>query len=257
MTGMNSLRYILSLFLSGHLKLGLQVIPILIRSRFASENKIVTATIGNVHVTAPSYSVLIELYNEIFVREIYSVALTNSNPLIIDGGANIGMATLYFKTKFPGATIHAFEPDARNFELLKTNVKANSLHNVIEIECALSDKNGSVPFFIASGHLNSSIADQSNIHVLSKRLSSVLGDSVADLVKLDIEGGEALVIQDLVLNQKLEQVRNFVIEFHPRWSGVTEDQFVKQFTGNGFTSRVIERSPITGDVVLHFHRPTL
>lgn len=42
-------------------------------------------------------------------------------PLIIDGGANIGLASLWFNRAFPEAQIIAVEPDADNFELLQKN----------------------------------------------------------------------------------------------------------------------------------------
>ena len=45
-------------------------------------------------------------------------------PLIIDGGANIGLATRWFATQFPDAKIAAVEPDAANFAMLKRNTEA-------------------------------------------------------------------------------------------------------------------------------------
>ena len=43
-------------------------------------------------------------------------------PIIIDCGANIGLASLWFAKVFPRAKIVAIEPEAGNFELLKRNV---------------------------------------------------------------------------------------------------------------------------------------
>ena len=45
-------------------------------------------------------------------------------------GANIGLATLYFRDKFPGAEILTFEPDMDTFGILEGNVKS---HNGIEL----------------------------------------------------------------------------------------------------------------------------
>ena len=42
-------------------------------------------------------------------------------PLIIDGGANIGMATIWFAQTFADATVIAIEPDQDNFDLLTRN----------------------------------------------------------------------------------------------------------------------------------------
>src|SRR5436190_22989208 len=48
---------------------------------------------------------------EIFVGEIYKF-IPGSGPItIIDCGANIGLASIYFKMKFPEARVMAFEAD--------------------------------------------------------------------------------------------------------------------------------------------------
>src|SRR5947208_3715840 len=42
---------------------------------------------------------------------------------IIDGGANIGCASVYFSIVFPKAEIFAIEPEKNNFSLLKINTE--------------------------------------------------------------------------------------------------------------------------------------
>src|SRR5688572_7182729 len=56
------------------------------------------------------------LFTEIFIHEEYQY-FTNiqSETIIADCGANIGMATLYFKWRSPYSIIHAFEPDPLAF----------------------------------------------------------------------------------------------------------------------------------------------
>ncbi len=44
-------------------------------------------------------------------------------PLIIDGGANVGLATRWFAAHFPGAKIAAIEPHPANFAMLKRNTE--------------------------------------------------------------------------------------------------------------------------------------
>jgi FkbM family methyltransferase len=56
-------------------------------------------------------------------------------PLIIDCGANIGLASLWFAAQFPNAIVVAIEPDDANFEMLQRNVKnrpnIRSLHSAV------------------------------------------------------------------------------------------------------------------------------
>ena len=56
---------------------------------------------------------------EIFRREQYRFETDAPAPFIVDCGANIGMATLYFKSLYPDATVLAFEPDPAAFACLQ------------------------------------------------------------------------------------------------------------------------------------------
>jgi FkbM family methyltransferase len=69
-------------------------------------------------------------------------------PLIVDLGANIGLASLYFAKNWPKARIIAVEPDERNFRLLKANIEGMS--NIKPIEGAVASENGAVQ--IANPH---------------------------------------------------------------------------------------------------------
>lgn len=54
----------------------------------------------------------------------YQAALASGKtPAIIDGGANIGCASVALATAFPDALVVAVEPDSDNFDLLKCNTK--------------------------------------------------------------------------------------------------------------------------------------
>jgi FkbM family methyltransferase len=64
------------------------------------------------------------------------------NKTIFDIGANHGLATIILAKQNPESTIYSFEPNPHIFNLLKTNVEANNLTNVILTNKAVhSDKN--------------------------------------------------------------------------------------------------------------------
>ena len=67
------------------------------------------------------------LYREIFARQQYYFRAETESPLILDCGANLGMASLYFKWLYPKARVRAFEPDPSTFELLKQNLARNGV----------------------------------------------------------------------------------------------------------------------------------
>src|SRR5665213_307274 len=45
-----------------------------------------------------------------------------SPKVIIDAGANIGLASIFFANKFPDAVIYALEPEVSNYAILEKNV---------------------------------------------------------------------------------------------------------------------------------------
>jgi FkbM family methyltransferase len=57
------------------------------------------------------------------IRRLYDALVSCGTPLILDGGANIGLSTLYFRKNWPQAHIVAVEPEVRNCDMFRTNTK--------------------------------------------------------------------------------------------------------------------------------------
>lgn len=53
---------------------------------------------------------------------------SSKRPMVVDVGANIGTASLYFLGNLPDISVLAVEPDAGNFELLERNVDGLDVH---------------------------------------------------------------------------------------------------------------------------------
>lgn len=164
------------------------------------------------------YSILLSLFEDMFLNDEYYVKLRR-NSTIVDLGSEIGLSVTYFKLTYPNAHILAFEPDPASFTLLRQNIDVNRMKNVKAYDCALSDKVGTLPFYIDSkvdGSLTMSLypaRQQRKITVNVKRLSSFLVGRV-DLLKMDIEGAELSVLKDLVKSRKIALIGNMVIEYH-------------------------------------------
>lgn len=162
------------------------------------------------------------IYKEVFVDEEYAFTSKHSAPYILDCGSHIGLSILYFKKKYPQATIVGFEPNPENFLILQKNIQANKLHNVSVIHGAVSDRTGktnlySSPISDGSWTWGDSIVSQhgnaGDIYrqVKTYRLSTYITQRV-DFLKLDIEGSEQSVL--LEIRDKLSQVSQMVAEFH-------------------------------------------
>src|SRR5579863_6633916 len=58
---------------------------------------------------------------KVFVDEEYKTPFSIKPKVIVDAGANIGMATLYYSQTYPEARILSIEPESSNFNMLKKN----------------------------------------------------------------------------------------------------------------------------------------
>jgi len=164
------------------------------------------------------------LWKNIFKKEEYKIDLNNFKPLIFDIGAHIGLATLYFKSKYPQAEIIAFEPNPQTAKIFRLNIKANHLKKVKVIEAAVWNKKGHKSLYVDKISKNpwtwgdslveniwgNKIPPQS-ILVKTLRLSSFLTKPV-DLLKLDVEGTEYAIIKESA--KKLNLVKNIILEYH-------------------------------------------
>lgn len=164
--------------------------------------------------------------NEIFCNGHYQFETDKKSPTIIDAGSNIGIAALFFKKCYPAAKIICFEPDPNAFAVLKLNVETNQLKDITLINAALSNVTGMIDFYgqiFASNPdaRGNSIIDAwgaqreiyHKIQVQSVELSSYIYSDI-DFLKLDIEGAEEQVLQELGVSTKLNLVKAMAIEFH-------------------------------------------
>jgi len=165
-----------------------------------------------------SLPALITLIDEILLRREYHFRSSSEAPVVIDAGANIGLATYYVHRMCKARKIVCFEPNPDTYDLLKTNSSANRWPT--ELHCAaVSTKDGHTPFVISNSMpLASAInprqhsSDEQTIVVPCVRLRSLL-DQPIGLLKIDIEGAEADVLEDC--EGALQSVENIFCEVHP------------------------------------------
>jgi len=189
---------------------------------------------------------LLFLFEEIFVHHCYRKVMKcrGNAPTIIDAGANIGLATLYFKMHFRSARILAFEPDPETFELLRTNLDTWGLTDVMLRNEALSDIDGQAQFSRGKrtagsliGHILSQNSDETaDFTIQTTRLSRFISQPV-DFLKIDIEGAEDLVFMDLEITHTLPMVRAFVVEYNHSAKKPVQD-FLKRLQDQPFSLAV-------------------
>ena len=154
-------------------------------------------------------------YKDGFIRQIYWFKAQRTDPLIVDGGSNIGMSILYFKHLYPNARIIGFEPDPRLFQILEENISQNAIRDVQLVKAALGSSTGEASFAPAGAAGRLSTGAQ--VTVPLQRLSDHLSGRV-DLLKLNVEGSELEVLQDAAATGSLANVSTLAIEYHG-WAG--------------------------------------
>jgi FkbM family methyltransferase len=164
-------------------------------------------------VDAPTF---LSSYEEIFVSEIYKFTSNKKKITIIDCGANIGLATIYFKMNFPDANILSFEPDPAIFSALKQNIDSFGYSDIICKNEAVSDKDNFLDFWSEGGHsgmITNKTGIENAVKVKATRLKSILKTyEQITFLKIDIEGEEVNVIPDIA--DELKKVDYLFLEYH-------------------------------------------
>lgn len=140
--------------------------------------------------------------NEVFCRHDYG---TTHPRVVVDVGANIGVAALYFLTRREDSVVHAFEPVATNLEALEQNL-APFGDRVRLDRRAVSPHGGPARFFVERVGRYSGLAEyythdleHDEVVVDTVRFTEVLDDVLRvegciDLLKVDTEGSESALL---------------------------------------------------------------
>lgn len=154
----------------------------------------------------PAYARLDACYRAILAR--------GRKPLIVDAGANIGAASLWFHRTFPEAIILAVEPDPENCAVLAENVKA--FPAIRPVRAALGGQPGKVSI---SGEGESwalqtrrDEAGEVDIVTIGQLLDEAGGDTEPFFVKIDIEGFEADVFDGAC--DWIDRIAGLIVEPH-------------------------------------------
>jgi FkbM family methyltransferase len=139
--------------------------------------------------------------------------------VIIDGGANVGLASIAFKNMFPGATIIAIEPDPENFEQLNKNLQPyKNIHTVQaglwnkKAHLKITDKYNEGKWGMVTEEIESA-APGSLTTVTIDELMERFSLQRIDILKLDIETSERELFAS-GYEKWLPKVKVIVIELH-------------------------------------------
>jgi FkbM family methyltransferase len=154
--------------------------------------------------------------NEIFCRKDYLADA--SDTVIVDFGSNIGISAAYFLTRNATAYTYLFEPLPTNVAKLKENLRPFEGRYEVR-EAAVGTSDGEVEFaWEESGRYGGVGAPHGNtltVPLVNSR--TVLEDVIAkhgkiDILKIDIEGLEAAVIENIPVEQA-RKIKKLYVEY--------------------------------------------
>jgi FkbM family methyltransferase len=160
----------------------------------------------------------ITVFYQVFLAKSYELNYRIEPKFIIDCGANIGLATVFFKNKFPNAKVIAIEPEDSIFKLLQENTqKYNDVHCV---KSGIWDKSanliikesndGNWVFTVEEVDYEneSTIAAISITEIMKKYKIDTI-----DILRIDIEGSEKEVFENN-FEYWLSKTKVLIIELH-------------------------------------------
>ncbi|MFH6785302.1 MULTISPECIES: FkbM family methyltransferase [Methylobacterium] len=168
------------------------------------------------------------VFEQVFVaREYESAALPSSARTIIDLGANVGYASIYFGLRYPEASITMVEPDRANLDAAIENTRALGPRVTAHHAAIWSDdgvvslrRQGEDGASLESwGFQTSRNAVPDGEVVPSMTMSSIMrasGCAEVDILKVDIEGAEIELMSDGDTGW-LSAVGMIIVETHDRF----------------------------------------
>jgi FkbM family methyltransferase len=161
------------------------------------------------------------VFEQIFLDDEYDIHYPPDPKLIVDAGANIGMAAVYFANRFPNATIISIEPEPGNYAVLQHNTaryeRIRNVHGGIWGQSAeIEVRNiGLREFGFVVVEVEQPTPSSFRGYTVDEILASSGFDRI-DILKIDIEGSEKEVFSAAV-DGWLGRVGVLILELHDRF----------------------------------------
>lgn len=133
---------------------------------------------------------------------------------VVDLGANVGYFGAFAMGQWPQASVVAFEPDPENAALHERTISLNGLGDRWHLERAAATSRAGELRFHATGDALAHADEDGDVVVAAMDVLPLIAK--ADILKMDIEGGEWEILEDQRFAASPPRV--VVLEHHPRGS---------------------------------------
>lgn len=177
------------------------------------------------------------ILNEVYFSLDYEF-FTDKEVIVFDIGANVGLATLFFSKKENVKQVFSFEPVEDTYTQAKKNFQLNPVDNqkIVVNNFGLAEEDKETFFVFDSDRKGRSGQrdDKKNILLLedsfkrkvalkeaSKILSPIieLNKESKFVVKMDCEGAEYEIFDNLIKSEVIKNIDIFMIEWHDKGAG--------------------------------------
>lgn len=177
----------------------------------------------------------VTLLRSILVDCEYDLRLSVEPRVIVDAGANIGFASVYFANRYPKARIIAIEPEPQNYRLLTKNIKPYS--NIQSINAALWHENAAVEVIdpglgnwgFRTCSAGAELSGPQRVGTVSAitldRIMAEFDLGFIDLLKVDIEGAEKEIFKRS--DGWMNRIGTIAMEVHEHLVAGSEDSVTK------------------------------
>jgi FkbM family methyltransferase len=154
-------------------------------------------------------------FTQVILGAQYDCDLPRSPNVIVDAGANIGLASVFFANKYPRAKLISVEPVGENLSLLRKNMAGYENSSIVG--AAIWSHDGSVGVTNESndawGFQTIEGSLEPNIPAMTmSTLMELCGIDYIDLLKIDVEGAEKEIFDNA--SEWIGRVGAIAIELH-------------------------------------------
>ncbi len=210
-------------------------------NRMQKKNQPLEITLAGLHkpLILRNNTTDIPTFYHVFSQKEYEMDYHLDPEVIVDCGANTGLVSLFYKKKFPKATIIAIEPEPTNFDLLKQNTAA--YEDIHCLNCGIWNKTAFLEIHDHGlgkwGFMTEEVADETEHTIRAISIEQIMQQfklSKIDILKIDIEGSEKEMFEKSY-EKWLPHVKVIVIELHDNMRPGCAQAFFKAMSGYEFT----------------------
>ena len=207
--------------------------------RLRNPNKIVKVQGSMMHLDKKdTFNLSVRKVWEPYMTKLFKKNIEVGN-VVVDIGANIGYYTLIASQL--SKKVYAFEPDTTNYEILLKNLELNNCKNVIPMNSAVLNNNGTMTLWLDKEDLGKHslfIGNYTNKETITCDVIDVNDIEKADIMKIDAQGSEYRIVDRMEYCPKI-----LFTELDPeslKNAGSSYQEYIELLKSKGFSIHIID-----------------